>query len=242
MDWAKWITEPTAGGLGGLIGATVGTYFKNYWGEKGKNLATYSDIKFLLAQERGKAYEQEKGKRLATHEDIQNVLKEVKAVTRETETIKAQISSDLWLRQTVWNHKREAYGNIVKCSHALEDKLNTLRSTRLVLQHGQLNGLPESHLQMLRSEVQKSTAEYIETQRQYIDALQEAEMFLNGPVTLFLSDFISHEWLGDVMKENSDPAKSLQLIIALRAWIGKLIAFAKVDLGVTATPAASDIS
>ena len=55
------------------------------------------------------------------------MLKEVKAVTRETETIKAQISGDLWLRQTVWNQKRDVYVNVLKCSHRLKDKLVGLR-------------------------------------------------------------------------------------------------------------------
>jgi hypothetical protein len=59
-----------------------------------------------------KSYMTEKGKRLATREDIENVLSEVRAVTKETETIKAQIGSDLWLRQTIWNHNRDAYTNI----------------------------------------------------------------------------------------------------------------------------------
>jgi hypothetical protein len=116
MDWTQWIADLLAAGIGGLIGGTLGAYFKSYWTEKGKNLATYEDIKTLLAEERGKAYEQEKGKRLATHEDIQNVLAEVRSVTRETESIKAQIGSDLWTRQRVWEQKREIYSNLLKSS------------------------------------------------------------------------------------------------------------------------------
>lgn len=84
MDWTKWIADLLAAGIGAWLGALVG-YRKAYSEEKGKHRATYEDIAFLLAQERGKAYEQEKGKRLATHEDIENVLREVKSVTQETE-------------------------------------------------------------------------------------------------------------------------------------------------------------
>jgi len=117
MDWTKWIADLIAAGMCGLIGGTLGSYFKSYWTEKGKNLATYEDIQTLLADERGKAYEQEKGKRLATHEDIQNVLAEVRSVTRETESIKAQIGNDLWTRQRVWEQKREIYSNLLKNSN-----------------------------------------------------------------------------------------------------------------------------
>jgi hypothetical protein len=112
MDLTKWFADLIAAGVGGLIGGSVGAYFKGYSEEKGRHLATYEDIVSLLAQERGKAYEQETGKRLATHDDIENVLKEVRIVTRETETIKAQVSADTWNRQTVWNQRRDLYGEI----------------------------------------------------------------------------------------------------------------------------------
>lgn len=123
MDWQKWIADLLAAALCGLIGGTVGVFFRGYFTKKGEHLATYRDIAFLLAQERGKSYEQEKGKRLATHEDIENVLKEVQAVTRETETIKAQIGSDLWTRQKVWEQKREAYAKVLAISHDLRECL-----------------------------------------------------------------------------------------------------------------------
>jgi hypothetical protein len=121
MNWTKWITDLFAAGIGGLIGGTVGAYFKGYSEEKGKYLAVYENIAFLLAQERGKAYEQEKGKRLATHDDIENVLNEVRLITKETETIKAQIGSDLWTRQMVWNHKRDLYKQLLRTAETIKE-------------------------------------------------------------------------------------------------------------------------
>jgi len=188
-----------------------------------------------VAQERANAYEQEKGRRVATHEDIENVLNEVHAVTEKTETIKAQISGDLWLLQTVWNQKRDVYRNVLKCSHRFKDKLVGLRSAHLVLSEDQEKGLPETHLQMMETEVKRWASEYVEAQRVYIDALEEAAMFLDGPVTQFLSDFVAQKELGNVMKGTSDPDKSLALIFELGTWINKLIDFAKRDLGVRAS-------
>ena len=51
-------------------------------------------MKTLLAEERGKAYEQETGKRLATHADMENVLKELQAVT-ERGVIHGKIDASL---------------------------------------------------------------------------------------------------------------------------------------------------
>ena len=59
------------------------------------------------------AYMGKKGERLATSEDIQKVLVEVRAVTRETERIKAEISGDEWHRQWVMNQKREIYRELL---------------------------------------------------------------------------------------------------------------------------------
>ena len=77
----------------------------------------------LLKQEFAKAFEQETGKRLATHQDIENVLHEVRAVTRETELVKAKIGRDLWTRQMVWQQKREAYAKVLTVSHAVREAL-----------------------------------------------------------------------------------------------------------------------
>lgn len=137
---ADWIRELFIGVIGGLIGATLGAFLRAYWAKKGEHIASYEDIQFLLAKERGQAYEQEMGKRLATHEDVDNVRSDLRTLTLETETIKAQIGSDLWLRQTVWNHKRETYANVLKCSHALQNSINMLRSASMILIQAEKDG------------------------------------------------------------------------------------------------------
>jgi hypothetical protein len=114
MDIATAILSLMTGGIGGLAGATIGAYYGGYNKRKGEIFAEYEDFPTLIAQETRKAYEQEWAKRLATHKDIENVLAEVRKVTSETESIKAQISGDTWLRQTVWVQKRTAYGEILK--------------------------------------------------------------------------------------------------------------------------------
>lgn len=60
-----------------------------------------------------KAYAEEKGKRLATKEDIDNVLDQVRAVTRETEIIKAKIYGGLWQQQWQLTQMRDSYGRLV---------------------------------------------------------------------------------------------------------------------------------
>jgi hypothetical protein len=133
-------------GIGRFFGGTVGSYLRGCWTKKGEHLATYQDNESLLAQEGARAYEQEKVKRLATREDIENVLRELHAVTQTTETIKAEIGTAVWLRQTVWRQKREVHATILKKIHHLHDRLNAYRSTRFVALHDEQRGLPEQHV------------------------------------------------------------------------------------------------
>lgn len=70
------------------------------------------------------AYLKEKGKRLATKEDIDNVVVQVRAVTKETELIKAEITGGLWQRQWQLAQKRDSYSRLID---ALEN-IQVLRS------------------------------------------------------------------------------------------------------------------
>lgn len=178
-----------------------------------------------------KSYMSEKGKRLATYEDIENVLKEVRAVTRETETIKAQIGSDLWLRQTVWGYKREAYANLLKSAHRLQDRLIHLRSTRMVLREQEQKAAPEQHLLNLRSSIAERMTEYAEAHRQFLDALVETEIFLDGLPTL-RQQYLDYKWLGIRGEAGADPENALKALMLLGNWITKLVTLAKGDLGV----------
>lgn len=228
-----WIGPLVTAALGGWIGATIGAYLKAYSAKKGEHLATYEDIQFLLVQERQTAYEQEKGKRLATHEDIEDVLKEVQAVTEKTETIKAQIGGDLWLRQTVWNHKREAYANVVKSSHALQNSINRLRSTKMILIQTQKDDRPEPEVVRVYTEIDSATTEYLKCLVGFYNSLTEAELFVDpAGITLF-GEYRSSEFLkDDGLTGTFDPDRSGDGMKSLYRWTDRLIAVAKQDLGV----------
>lgn len=60
-----------------------------------------------------KSYAEQKGRQLATKEDIENVLKQVRAVTRETASIQAEISGGLWLQQWHLAQKRDTYARLI---------------------------------------------------------------------------------------------------------------------------------
>jgi len=74
-----------------------------------------------------KAYAEEKGKRLATKEDIDNVLEQVRAVTRETEIIKAEISGGLWQQQWHLTQKRDCYARLVDALENIQLQRSSLR-------------------------------------------------------------------------------------------------------------------
>ena len=59
-------------------------------------------------------YLTEKGRNLATKEDTHEILRQLEQTTKTTEEIKSQISSDLWLRQRVWDFKREVYCGLLQ--------------------------------------------------------------------------------------------------------------------------------
>lgn len=89
-------------GLVAGIGSWVGAYYGGYW--------------------------KKKGEQAATHEDLQNVVKEVRAVTKTTEEIKAEISGGLWDRQKRWEMRREAVFEMTRKIAGVDDALTSLHS------------------------------------------------------------------------------------------------------------------
>lgn len=63
-------------------------------------------------------YATEKGKRLATGEDLELLRAEVRAATREAESIKAQIQGGLWQEQWLLNQKRDMYARVLEALSA----------------------------------------------------------------------------------------------------------------------------
>ncbi len=54
------------------------------------------------------AYLRKKGENLATHEDLDALVEQMKAVTNATKQIEAQISTDVWHRQSRWEMRKTA--------------------------------------------------------------------------------------------------------------------------------------
>jgi hypothetical protein len=68
-------------------------------------------------------YSEKKAENIATHEDINKLVEQVRAVTKTTEDIKAEISSGLWDRQKRWEMKREVLFEAAKNLAEVEDAL-----------------------------------------------------------------------------------------------------------------------
>jgi hypothetical protein len=108
MDWSVlWSIG------GALAGWGLGSYWAARRAESGKIDAITLKVDAIVKQEFEKARAIEGGRRLATHEDVQNVLAEVRVVTRETETIKARISDELWNKQKRLELKVSVYQELL---------------------------------------------------------------------------------------------------------------------------------
>jgi hypothetical protein len=77
------------------------------------------------------AFWKKKGEQAATHDDLENVLKEVRAVTKTTEEIKAEISGGVWDRQKRWELKREV---LFEATRRVAAQFDALKKVDVVLQ------------------------------------------------------------------------------------------------------------
>jgi hypothetical protein len=240
LNFSVWTTDLLAAGICGLIGGTIGSYFKGYSSRKGENRANYEDLPSLLKQEFARAFEQEAGKRLATHQDVENVIHEIRTVTKETETIKAQIGADLWTRQMAWQQKREIYLNILKFSHAFQDAIGTMHSALTVYQQHVYSATGSLENQNIAwSQVKSSLTEYNRTQRQFLEVLIEAQIFVSPVVTDHLRKAQGNRHFLGVFEGLAQPAepgagqKSLeQATQFLVPWTAHMVTLARRDLGV----------
>ena len=92
-------------------------------------LALGVSVKFLQksAQSFADAYAIEKGKRKAAEEDFHKAVAELRTTTRHVEEVKASVSDDLWVRQRIWQEKRDVYNSILKKVQELSNLAHRLR-------------------------------------------------------------------------------------------------------------------
>lgn len=109
--------------IGALIGGSFVAWVSGYYSEKGKRDLLREEWPKLLAEAKEKAYQEESGRRLATKDDVENILQQVRAVTRETELVKAEISGGLWHGQWRLAQKRDSYVRLI-------DAVENIRLTR----------------------------------------------------------------------------------------------------------------
>jgi hypothetical protein len=82
-------------------------------------------------------YLRKRAENLATHDDIDKLLVQIKATTEVTESIKAEISGDIWARQRQWEMKREVLFEAAKRVAEVRDALATLGSVFMLMEtHG----------------------------------------------------------------------------------------------------------
>jgi hypothetical protein len=209
LDKIVW-TELIVAGIGSLVGSGVGAYFSGYVKTKWEHVATYENIKTLLAEEREKAYAQERGKRLATTDDIDKILKEVEAVTHKAETIKSQISGDLWNRQAAWNEKRDIYGKLIESLHQIN---KTATDVSVYSKNSQDN---------------KYFQTYLDAERVFAYQTSLARIFLNSQSRAALDEFVSNRM---IIKGGWDHASLDAYTRKIVDLMHTLVAAAQKDLG-----------
>ena len=118
------------------------------------------------------AYFRKKGENFATKEDIGSLVAEVRAVTKATEEIKAEISDKVWNRQRQWEFKRDVLLEAVKRLGACHEAF-----TQLVIAfnaEGETPGLVRNRSERSRAFNDAST-EFITSARLLVDLVSGRE-------------------------------------------------------------------
>jgi len=131
--------------LSAFVGGSLVAWLGGYYSEKGKRKLLREEWPRMLAETGEKAFVEEMAKRLASKEDIANVLEQVRAVTRETEIIKAEISGSLWQRQWQLTEKRNSYTRLIDTLENLKLAIDSVgRAIDTELRSGALSALQEA--------------------------------------------------------------------------------------------------
>jgi len=171
--------------LGAVLGGTLVAWFSGYYSEKGKRDLFREEWPKLLDEAYAKARAEEAGKRLATKEDIDNILENVRAVTRETERIKSDFSSDVWRTQWLMNQKRDVYATIIQRMDekfdVLDEQQKLTTTSMSALEHAAANEPLQKQLAVIDRGLRSSVG--------------LALIFLNEPATSALEKYYDSEFL-----------------------------------------------
>jgi hypothetical protein len=139
-----------------------------------------------------KAYAETAAAIKARDERLDKILKEVEAVTRTQEQIKSELSGDLWQRQTVWNQKKELYGELLKTANGLLDKFVSLRREREIHDKAQNGEVKEAAAR----QVSGLLDELLQLKPAFINAHMLALIFTNDECIAALSTFTARPPFG----------------------------------------------
>lgn len=160
-------------------------------------------------------YAGEKSRNFARKEDLDIILAEVRAVTITQKEIESKLSGDLWHKQTMWNHKKEAYGELLATNASLRNNFIRL-STAL-----SFNDIPTRN---------EATNEIINGQMRMANAIAMAGIFLSSELTTLL---YTHS--RKIMPTPINSAEEAQEhAVNAQALTGGIIQCAKKELGLLA--------
>jgi hypothetical protein len=169
------------------------------------------------------SYLRKKGENTALHEDINKLVDQVSAVTAATETIRAQIGSDLWTRQIVWQQKREAYAKVLTVSHAVRESLIDLSQSFRASGRSATEEQREATDQIVGKAQDHYFLELAPALGREIDI---AEIFLGHPAVKVLEEF--RHWRHSAESGTGFPER----VDFVAGWRTRLIDAARKDLGV----------
>jgi hypothetical protein len=159
------------------------------------------------------AYAGEKGKNLARKEDLDAILAEVRAVTITQKEIEHKLSGDLWHQQVKWNHKRDAYLDLLKVAYKAWESYTGIAA---ILRHRAVSA-DEMH-------------EFVQNQLPLITAFNVARIFL-GKECVDAIDLCEHSL---IPAQNAQPNSNWadRNAMTLRTLLTSVTEIAKRDLDV----------
>jgi len=118
------------------------------------------------------AYFRRSGENRAMSENLDNLVREVKAVTKTTEEIKAEISNEVWNRQRQWEFKRDVLFEVAKRLGAYREAFSDV--VIAFMAEGESDGLEQNRIDCL-SVWNRVATEYTTSTRVLIDLVCGAQ-------------------------------------------------------------------